>query len=141
MKPAHPFVACMFVIVFGMLSGCNSKQKLIEENELRSLLLQYHEYHSVHQSGPANLEEFTNFKSGNAFLKDETSVNSFQSIKEGKFVFYWNYDVGAVLKKNETVILAHEKNIEQANVLVGYASGAVARISRANFDSMKKAGQ
>jgi hypothetical protein len=139
MKPTR-VLAVLAVVLAVPTSGCWKIQQAAERarrnNDLKQLVILYHNYHDAKDHGPANADEFM------AVAADSQEQALIQAAKDGQYVVIWGVSLGEVAKGNvgmSGTVLAYEKEAPTAGGMVAMVDGTVLNMTAAEFQATPKA--
>jgi hypothetical protein len=139
MNRIRPLAALVGVAAL-LCAGCWKVQQAAERvkrsNDLKQLVILYHNFHDSQKRGPASADELM------PMAADPQEKAVVQAAKDGKYVVIWGVSFGELAKGNvgmTSTVLAYEKEAPTAGGMVAMADGNVINMTATEFESTPKA--
>lgn len=102
------------------------------QNELKQIVLAYHNHHDTANKGPSKVEDLAPFLDNNARL--------IKAIKDGEYIVFWDVKFVSLTEGTSNTILVYQPEAKARDGYVAMADGSVKRMSAAEFEKAPKAG-
>jgi hypothetical protein len=109
-------------------------ERLKVENELKQIVLAYHDYWGNNNKGPSRIDELYQFLDG-------PQSGPSQGLASGKYVVYLNATLASMTQGTSNTILAYYKDTPTAGGPVAMADGTAKALTAQDFQAAPKAGK
>jgi hypothetical protein len=121
-------VALLMLALVGSTSAQNALQDQKTKNDIKQLVLAYHNHHDATTKAPAKPDDLAPYIENDKRLLD--------LMKSGQLVFLFGVKLTEMPEGTSNTVLVYEKDAATKGGIVGYADGSVKKLTA---DEFKKA--